>query len=217
MQKQSLQIALFFKEQIITDRPDIKFRAISEKFSDIFNNMPTQFPVPPNAPQDIPFMIMTSKNNLNTCNISKSRIDFTTNELSNIENVGLLLSYIEEVSKIQDIIQFGFVMNYFDKRNDGSKLITDKFLKTSDENLKDIALRLNKQVKINKENFNCHITISDVKQRTLTTNDIQKGILIQKDINNIGLNIKNEIYTSSKLKSIFKGANQTLYSSEIDV
>ena len=40
--------------------------------------------------------------------------------------------------------------------------------------------------------------------------------MIQRDINNISLNIKNEIFVSSKLKSILKNSQDILYSSEIN-
>jgi hypothetical protein len=62
MQLQSLQIALFFKE-LINERPDLQFKVFIEKFSDVFDNMPTQFPIPPGTPTEIQFMILNSKNN----------------------------------------------------------------------------------------------------------------------------------------------------------
>lgn len=216
MQIQSLQIALFFKE-LLNERPDLKFRSLSEKFSYIFDNMPTQFPIPLNAPSEIPFMMLTSRNNLNSCNISKSRIDFITNDLEYMNNEEFIVSYLDEITKSQDIIQFGFVSTYFDKSDMASKLIKDEFLIVKDDTIKDISVRYNKPIEINKEIYNCHFSVSDVTQQQILSQNIEKGLLMQKDINNVSLNLKNEVLTSSKLKSLFKGACQILYSSEINV
>ena len=54
------------------------------------------------------------------------------------------------------------------------------------------------------------------KQQNINTNSIEVGLMIQRDINNISLNIKNEIFVSSKLKSILKNSQDILYSSEIN-
>ena len=61
-----------------------------------------------------------------------------------------------------------------------------------------------------------HFSISDIKQQNINTNSIEVGLMIQRDINNISLNIKNEIFVSSKLKSILKNSQDILYSSEIN-
>ena len=63
MELQSIQIALFFKE-VLFDRPDLKFRNLTEKLSDVFDKMPTIFPIPNDAPHEIPFMILSSQNYL---------------------------------------------------------------------------------------------------------------------------------------------------------
>lgn len=214
MQLQSLQIALFFKE-LINERPDLQFKVFIEKFSHIFDNMPTQFPIPQGAPTEIPFMILNSKNNLNSCNISRSRIDFITTDKNYIKNEELIISYLEEISKVQDIFQFGFVSTYFEERNDASALIRNKFLSTKEE-IKDVAIRYNKQLKINKEIYNCHFSISDINQQNIFTQTFEKGLLMQKDINNVLLNTKNEVLSTAKLKSLFKGSLQTLYTSDVD-
>lgn len=214
MQLQSLQIALFFKE-LINERPDLQFKVFIEKFSDVFDNMPTQFPIPPGTPTEIPFMILNSKNNLNSCSISRSRIDFITTDKNYMDNEELIISYLEEISKVQDIFQFGFVSTYFEEKNDASSIIRNKFLIIKEE-IKDVSIRFNKQLKINKEVYNCHFSISDISQQNIYTQTVEKGLLMQKDINNVLLNTKNEVLTSSKLKSLFKGSIQTLYTSDID-
>ena len=70
--------------------------------------------------------------------------------------------------------------------------------------------------KINKEVYNCHFSISDINQQNIFTQTFEKGLLMQKDINNVLLNTKNEVLSTAKLKSLFKGSLQTLYTSDVD-
>lgn len=214
MELQSLQIALFFKE-IILDRPDLRFKNLTENLSTVFNKMPTIIPLPNDAPHEIPIIILGSQNNLTSCNIARSRIDLITSDKKLIENENEINDFIEEVCKATEIIQFGFVSTHFKSTDKASEIIKQKFFKNNEE-IKDISIRYNKPTRINKELFNYHFSVSDVKQQNINTNSIQVGLLMQKDINNISLNLKNEIFVSSKLKSIYKNSNKILYSSEIN-
>ena len=214
MELQSIQIALFFKE-VLFDRPDLKFRNLTEKLSDVFDKMPTIFPIPNDAPHEIPFMILSSQNNLTTCNISRSRIDLITMDKMLIKNENNLNEFIDEVCKARDIIQFGFVATHFKSTDKASEDIKQRFLKNNEE-IKDLSIRYNKPTKINKEIYNYHFSISDIKQQNINTNSIEVGLMLQRDINNISLNIKNEIFVSSKLKSTLKKSQDILYSSEIN-
>ena len=81
MKIENLQIALFFKNPIL--RPDIEFKSFIEKFNTLFDLMPTQIPIPNNAPLDIPLMILNSSNNLYSCNISKSRSHLQIQTIAN--------------------------------------------------------------------------------------------------------------------------------------
>jgi hypothetical protein len=214
MELQSIQIALFFKD-ILLNRPDLTFRDLSENLSTIFDKMPTIFPIPNEAPHEIPFMILSSQDNLTTCNISRSRIDFLTTNKDLMKNETILENFIDEVCKARDIIQFGFVSTHFKKTNNATDEIKQKFLKSNDS-MKDLSIRYNKPIRINKELFNYHFSISDIKQQNINTNSTEEGLLIQRDINNITLNLKNEIFVHTKLKSIFKNSFSILYSSEIN-
>jgi len=217
MKIQSIQIALFFKN-LMLDRPDLRFRTLIDHFSEVFNTMPTQFELPLGTPNDVPFMILKSKNNLSNCNVSRSRIDFISEDLNYVENQEKLLQFIEDVSSVIEIKNFGFITTYFEENDNASKHILQKYFKFDNNvNIKEASLRFNNPIKLNKESFNFHIAISDVKQQNMHTNDTREGLLIQKDINNISLNVKNEVYTSSKIQSLFKSASQFLYSSKVDV
>lgn len=216
MKIQSIQIALFFKN-LMLDRPDQKFKSLIEKFDDVFDVMPTQFNLPSTTPNDVPFMILNSKNNLSTCNVSRSRIDFISEDLKYIENQDKLLIFINEVANVIELVNFGFISTHFEENDNASSEIVNKYFKLSNKNIKEASLRFNNPIKLNKEVFNFHIAISDVKQHNIHTKDTREGLLIQKDINNISLNVKDEVYTSAKLQSLFKSASQTLYSSNVDV
>lgn len=213
---ESIQIALFFRN-IMLDRPDLKFRTLIDNFNDVFDAMPTQFDLPQGTPNDVPFMILKSTNNLTSCNVSRTRIDFITEDINYVENQDKLLKFIEDVSNVIEIKNFGFVTTHFEKDENASKIIVNDYFKFKNENLQEVALKFNNPIKLNKETYNYHITINDVKQTNIHTKDKREGLLIQKDINNISTNIKNEIFTTSKLQSLFKSAQQNLYSSKVDV
>ncbi len=216
MKVQSIQIALFFKN-LMLDRPDLKFRTLIDNFNDVFDSMPTQFELPQGTPNDVPFMILKSKNNLSNCNVSRSRIDFISEDLNYVENQDKILQFIEDVSSIIEIKNFGFVTTFFDEKENASNDIVSEYLKVNNTNLKDVSIRFNNPIKLNREQYNCHISIDDITQQNMHTRDTRKGLRIKKDINNFSSNIKNETFTTSKIQSLFKSANQNLYSSKVDV
>lgn len=216
MKIQSIQIALFFKDLLI-ERPDLKFRTLIDNFNDVFDTMPTQFELPPGTPNDVPYLILRSKNNLTNCNVSRSRIDFISEDLDYVENQDKLLSYINEVTNVIEIINFGFITTHFEKNENASSNIVKKYFKNTIADLKEVSLRFNTLIKLNRETYNCNIAISDIKQQNVHTKVVRKGLLVQKDINSINLNVKNEVYTGTKIQSLFKSAHQNLYSSNVDV
>ena len=216
MKIENLQIALFFKSPIL--RPDIEFKSFIEKFNTLFDLMPTQIPIPNNAPLDIPLMILNSSNNLYSCNISKSRIDFITSDIEELKKLKNTLSYIDEIANLQQIINFGFVTSFFEEENKASQIIKNNFLCKEYESipLKEVFVKFNKPITLNEEIFNYHFSVSEAQQQNLISQETRNGILMQKDINNIGLNFKNEIFVSSKLQALFKEASSILFSSSIN-
>ena len=216
MKIENLQIALFFKSPIL--RPDIEFKSFIEKFNTLFDLMPTQIPIPNNAPLDIPLMILNSSNNLYSCNISKSRIDFITSDIEELKKLKNTLSYIDEIANLQQIINFGFVTSFFEEENQASQIIKNNFLckEYASIPLKEVFVKFNKPITLNEEIFNYHFSVSEAQQQNLISQETRNGILMQKDINNIGLNFKNEIFVSSKLQALFKEASSILFSSSIN-
>lgn len=215
MNLQTIQIALFFKDALL-DRPDLKFKNFTENFSHIFDKMPTIFPLPKEAPLDVPFMILGSNNNLNTCNISRSRIDLIIMDKSLFNKAEIFNNFIDEVCDVREIKEFGFVTTYFENMDNASEIIKQKFLKNDIEATKDLSIRYNKPININKEQLNYHFIISDINQYNIHNNSMQIGLMMQRDINNISLNIINETFVASKLKSILNDINTTLYSDQLN-
>ena len=100
--------------------------------------------------------------------------------------------------------------------DNASEIIKQKFLKNDIEATKDLSIRYNKPININKEQLNYHFIISDINQYNIHNNSMQIGLMMQRDINNISLNIINETFVASKLKSILNDINTTLYSDQLN-
>lgn len=181
-----LQLALFFRD--IETRPD---RFISEISDDIFNQMPIILPIPPDAPIEIPIVMLNSCDGRYSCNIAKSRIDFILNNtnsnkdiLSDLnEFIRNIRSYSTIIFNNKKIIRFGLIANYFVENDNAVDSIESKYMKKSIGNLEELNIRYNKRFTYESNIFN---NIVDIGKGTVDNGGIIKeGILIQKDINNV--------------------------------
>ena len=183
-----LQLALFYKE--VELRPDLKFSGLNSAMLNMFDMMPTMLPLPPDAPPEVPLVILKGSTNGYTCNISRNRIDLIYNpqkqDQNATENINDFISKAKVFSKYvfdnQDNVRFGLVSRYFIQNEKPIEAIKKKYLKNSFGDLKELNLRFNKG------KFQFGIDLNDIVEISsvieIVNNKANEGILIQRDINN---------------------------------
>lgn len=194
----SLHFAFFFKD--IVERPDRDFDNLNSEMLGIFNAMPQMIPVPKELPSNTPVILLRSEKNVYTCHISRARIDFTVNRINGTNNgkssVDILKDFNEKVStmikvilKKQEVTRFGMVTRYFQKDNSAVKTLQNKFFTSVVDEVEELSLKYNKKSEAYGYKINNILEISAVG---LATNEkIEKGIFVQRDINNHPTHEKN--------------------------
>lgn len=183
-----MQLALFFKDLEL--RPD-RLGSKVDSSLDIFDMMPTNIPVPPDAPSEMPVTIMSSSNGKFNCNISRSRLNFIIN-FGNSDDaltpqVESFFSYVKTLSDVvldeKEVIRFGIVAQYFLKDKYAVKRIDKKYFRDDFSNYEELNVRFNKRSEINGLTMN---DVVDIGKAISKINGIEHpGVLIQRDVNNI--------------------------------
>lgn len=184
-----LQFALFFHETEL--RPDRFIPKIESVFDELFDQIPTILPIPPDAPAEIPVVILNSGDNKYACNISRSRIDFIVNTSNFDVNTNVEVdNFIEKLRPfasmmfgLRKINRFGLIGHYFCKTDNPIKQIQTKFLKNDIGSLQELNLRYNKKFKSSGFDFNHLIEVGQSNQ--FVNEEMVEGIFIQRDINNV--------------------------------
>ena len=189
----NIQLALFFETPI--SRPDELISPLDKKLNKLFDGIPTIMPMPDfdKIKVDLPVVQLTSKTSGYRCNISKTRIDFfyrpkkIVKDFKNIKNDfnGKAIKFIEAVidSNFSQINRIGFVADYFIEHSNPSSRLQKKYISLQLGDLRDIAIRFNKENKIENLSIN---DITNIQTGFLIIDKKQKkGFLIQRDINNI--------------------------------
>lgn len=184
----SLQFAYFLRD--IVSRPDLEFSTLNSEMLNIFDAMPQMIPVPRELPPEVPVMILSSERKEYTCNISRSRIDFilqrTNDEKSNLDLLKDFNSKVAGMTKAitsrQEVNRFGMVARYFHQDNTAVRTLRNKFFSNAVDGAEELSLRFNKV----SESFGYRINdIHEINAAEAVTNGkVEKGILIQRDINN---------------------------------
>lgn len=185
-----VHLVLFFSE--ILSRPDELNSILSFKLGKIFDTIPTILPIPEEAPKELPVVLLRSKDNLYSCNISRSSVDFAITPQKAIEdfleiaesydeNIISLLGAINEYGKIS-INRIGFVINYFISNENPTSKISDIYIKKQIGNVDEISIRFNKKRRDGNLFINNVTYISN--KELLTNGKKNRGILVQRDVNN---------------------------------
>ncbi len=185
-----LQLALFFQYQV--SRPDNLMGGINSAMGNLFDAMPQILPIPAEAPAEIPRVQMRSENGKYNCNIACSRVDFILNgdfrdeivwpDLTKdfLAKVKLFISSVFEQSKV---VRFGLIGNFFIPDKSATMSMTRKYLKIDLNSAEEINLRFNKKSSSHGYILN---NITSVSTALAETNgQIDKGIFIELDVNNV--------------------------------
>lgn len=185
-----LQLALFFQNPI--SRPDNLMEGINSSMGNLFDAMPQILPIPAEAPAEIPRVQMRSEKGKYNCTIACSRVDFILNgdfrdetiwpDLTKdfLAKVKLFIGSIFEQSRI---VRFGLIANFFIPDKSPAISITKKYLKVDLNLAEEINLRFNKRTSSYGYNLN---NITSVNTAVTETNgQVDKGIFIELDVNNI--------------------------------
>ncbi|WP_313220867.1 hypothetical protein [Stutzerimonas nitrititolerans] len=204
----SLQFAFFLRD--IVARPDIEFGSLNSEMLNIFDAMPQIIPIPPELPPEVPVIILSSEKKDYSCNISRSRIDFILQRTSDQKsNNDILKDFNAKVSGItkailskQEVIRFGMVARYFYQDNSALQTLRKKFFTSAVDGAEELSLRFNKISESHGYKIN---DIHEINATEAITNGVsEKGIYIQRDINNIPISGKHFSYeTLLKLSQKF--------------
>lgn len=185
-----LQLALFFQNQI--SRPDNLMGGVNSSMGNLFDAMPQILPIPADAPAEIPRVQMRSENGKYNCNIACSRVDFILNgdfrdeiawpDLTRdfLAKVKLFIGSVFDQSKI---IRFGLIGNFFIPDKSATTSMTKKYLKIDLNSAEEINLRFNKKTSSHGFDLNNITSINTVLAET--NGQVDKGIFIELDINNV--------------------------------
>lgn len=204
---QKVQTALFIKDFSITGYD--KYSLIGElkdSVGDIFDAEPVAFPLPPDAPLDIPRIILNNKKGVYSCNIALNRIDIFRNKPQDEEEKleDILGNQKEQVKKVYDffngrsviINRVGFVVTFLSEIKDksGAEYLKETFLVADKlENPRELRLIYNKRASDNSVEFNHLVTLIGRQDNKL---------VLQIDINTIPEIMKETNFAKEKLIDI---------------
>ena len=183
----SLQFAYFLRD--IVSRPDLEFSTLNSEMLNIFDAMPQMIPVPRELPPEVPVMVLSSERKEYTCNISRSRIDFILQRISDEKsNLDLLKDFNSKVAGMtkaitskQEVNRFGMVARYFHQDNTAVRTLRNKFFSNAVDGAEELSLRFNKV----SESFGYRINdIHEINAaEAVTGGKVEKGIFIQRGFN----------------------------------
>jgi hypothetical protein len=190
---------------------------LGKELGDIFDGEPVFIPIPNNAPPEIPRIILNSKNNSFSCNISLLRTDLLLNMDNNIgvggrdpfisqkENLLRVVSFLKNKNSV--INRIGFVVNVEYSSPDSVEFVKKEFVKEGKlENSKELLIRYNKASLLDDIKMNNLIAISGKKENVIMVQiDINTApeIMVSSDFNE---NILEKIinYSIERTKKITK-------------
>ncbi len=186
----TIQVGIFFSQSI--DRPDFLIETFNKKMGNIFDKMPVILPIPNNIPDDMPIVILSSKNEKFESKIAKGRcdlfihFDFTEGDVNiSIEMYRTLLQKYIECFSNYAVNRIGVVTTLFYECKDPVKKISDKYFAGNYKNRAEIAIRYNEKKNYKRLELNNIFYINDVSLRIKGSEDEHIGALIKYDINNV--------------------------------
>lgn len=195
----SLQAAVFVPSLDLSNKIALASELVDET-GKLFAGEPVILPIPPDAPSEIPRIILKSKDDYYSMNISLNRFDFYYNEQS--INKGLPVrqlseiktSFIDKLKKTTGsikrvsgvkIVRLGFIPTLQVKINDASQIVNNAFLKPKriTNNLYDLNLGILKRAKLEQLKVNIWFRINPFRKAGDKLDN--KLLIIRFDINTI--------------------------------
>lgn len=138
-QLQQLQTALFTPGINLTKPIDIAQGLISATGT-LFDGQPIILPIPPDAPPEVPRIIVKNSNDSYTCNVSKNRIDFIFTEKGNFRSIrDEKDKFLNHLLSLADLFKSNFKISInrigtiatllLPLKESSNKFISEKFLK----------------------------------------------------------------------------------------
>ncbi len=157
---ESAQVVLFANYINLNDKLKIA-ELFNKQFGKVFDGSPTILPIPDDAPQEIPRVILNTKNGVFTCNIAINRVDliYKSQIIDEYDSFG---KFLKDFSILIDkLIQgtflliegnlnrVGLIINYAaDPKTNTIDFLRSNFLKRSNKEEKDIQVHKRYEAKL---------------------------------------------------------------------
>ncbi|MEN9491790.1 MAG: hypothetical protein RJA63_2239 [Pseudomonadota bacterium] len=187
-----LQLALFFLSP--EQRPDSYYLPLNNDMGNLFDGMPQIIPLPFEAPHEIPRVTLRSSNDKYNCNISTSRIDLIFNEQGAPESDWFDITqdfmakstlFVKSMFGRTKFIRFGLIGSFFVPDKNPSATIGRKYLKQDMTTAEEVNIRYNKRSESHGQLLN---NIVSINTATVALPKEEKGVYIERDVNNVPSN-----------------------------
>ena len=210
----NLQVAVFFNN--IVSRPDQLGNRMNAQMGNLFDAIPNTINLPPDVPDEIPLMQMSSTTSGNRLNVSRGRIDLFTSadplEQVNLNRFiqmqeALVFSYFQSLQNEKVVCnRLGLILTAFEESASAIEEIGKKYLTEISPQSSELFLRMNIPYSLGNMGMN---NIIEITSGSLT-NDVlgldKTGIIYKRDINNIP--VSDVTLTTKRLKEIWKSAQK---------
>ena len=210
----NLQVAVFFNN--IVSRPDQLGNRMNAHMGNLFDAIPNTINLPPDVPDEIPLMQMSSTTSGNRLNVSRGRIDLFTSadplEQVNLNRFiemqeALVFSYFQALQNEKVVCnRLGLILTAFEESASAIEEIGKKYLTEISPQSSELFLRMNIPYSLGNMGMN---NIIEITSGSLT-NDVlgldKTGIIYKRDINNIP--VSDVTLTTKRLKEIWKSAQK---------
>ena len=210
----NLQVAVFFNN--IVSRPDQLGNRMNAQMGNLFDAIPNTINLPPDVPDEIPLMQMSSTTSGNRLNVSRGRIDLFTSadplEQVNLNRFiemqeALVFSYFQALQNEKVVCnRLGLILTAFEESASAIEEIGKKYLTEIPPQSSELFLRMNIPYSLGNMGMN---NIIEITSGSLT-NDVlgldKTGIIYKRDINNIP--VSDVTLTTKRLKEIWKSAQK---------
>ena len=210
----NLQVAAFFNS--VVNRPDQLGNRVNVQMGNIFDAIPNTINLPPDIPDEIPLIQMSSTTSGNRLNVSRGRIDLfssadplaetTLNRFIESQE-SLVFSYFQALQNEKITCKrIGLILTAFEESSSAIEEVGGKYFTEFSPKATEIFIRMNTPYSLGNIGLNNIIEITSGN----LTNDVlgldKAGIIYKRDINNIPT--PDKAMTTKQMKEIWKFAQK---------